>query len=132
MDAEDWRQLHSKIDAFLITAGPLLRTQPQLFREASEIFASIYCGHLAPLSAKTVELYVSKVEARFGKVPPTPWPAHAVGRFPFNRPKPPMQEQLHEIEGLLAPLSDKRGKAAAASRDLPPRLRGPSLLDPED
>lgn len=123
----DWRRLHSKIEAFLLTAGPLLHAHSVQFQEASEIFDWLRSGKRNSSTSEAYRMYAGKIEKRLSKAVPAPEPKPASRSFPFNPPMPTLQEQLHKVEHLLAPLSGKRRKAAAFSKDLPARFKTPSL-----
>ena len=115
MDAQAHQELLFRIERLLVDLAPTLeRTSPSAHREAGAVVASIVTGELAEPSQATAQLYADAASMRTTKS--VRLPKHAEGCYPFTKPTPHLRDQQAQIEAMLAPLSDRRQRAAA----LPP------------
>lgn len=114
MDAQDRQELLFRVERLLVDLAPTLeRASPSAYREAGAIVCSIVAGHLAEPNKATAQLYADAAAMTRPATTTVRLPKHAQGQYPFNPPTPLLRDQQRQIEAMLAPLSDRRKRAAA-------------------
>lgn len=119
MDAQARQELLFRVERLLVDLAPTLeRSSPSAYREAGAVVASIVTGELAEPSEDTTRLYADA--ASLTRPVTVRIPKGADGCFPFARPTPHLRDQQAQIEAMLAPLSERRQKAALLAKQLRP------------
>jgi len=115
-EAKTRHALKTQTELFLLEVGPLLRTRPALFNRAAALYASTVAQEPCAVSVEASERYRAELALYSGpETESRKLPKEAVGKFPFDKPTLLLCERIHEIEALLAPLSERRTKAHALS-----------------
>lgn len=108
------------MEALLLRVGPLLRRQSYAdYAHAASVFASIVRDQrYAPPSAAATQAYDHALSLRHGDPVDAPvrLPAHARGKFPFDRPTPHLRDMQDRIEAMLVPVQHSRPKARHLAR----------------
>lgn len=119
MDAQERQELLFRVERLLVDLAALLeRTSPSAYKEAGALVASIVTGALAEPSRGTTQLYADAAAMVRLSTTTVRLPKHAEGSFPYTKPTRHLRDQQAQIERMLAPLSDRRQKAAALGEQL--------------
>jgi len=113
--AEERHILLFGVRSLLLDAARVFARRPEWLGQAASIVASIDAGQLCQRSVHATELYCKAAALRHPLGPPRV-PKAARGQYPFDAPTALLRDIQPAIEALLAPLTDRRARAAGQPR----------------